>query len=659
MKSHTTTLATLTVIFVGLLAIATPALGAPKSAKDPARYAPQDALFVVSIADATKLTEKFKSSTVYELYKDPAMQNFLVPAEKNIRKVITETLENYWKQAGVTKAPVTLEDFPWPTGSAMLVLRSVTKTIKRPIYDYEGWKRGDGRPPIKDYRDRKITRNVFTVVLEMGDNAPAAKRLLKKITKAATNKGLLRKSETMAGTKVITLSFIPKPPKATGDSGQTEQNLKPVMVTGQAWKGKKLIIGNDAKLMKDVLSRMSGKKRKSIGSSKDYKKIFRKIGKGDVNCYLNIRQIVTNMIERAPMKMKPSISLQMESLGVAGMKGLGASLTITPNKPVESKLKALISIYGEKKGLATLIVPEARSTTANSLLTKGLVMFIVSNHDLGKVYDQAVKLVSTMSPFDINAQAAQMMKATSKSEGEAPVDLRKDICGQLTGPVTFTIRYKKPYTDPGSSQMTVAIGTQDAAKLDNAIGRIHSTFIKDKKKQRQLHKRTIYVLPAGGPFDTRAAEGQDPAYTALAVTDNNLVVSNEKGVEQAIRSIGGKGRKSIKTDRMYQMAARYLPSTASIYYYGNERINMAKTWVNAKKAGKLSDSKSTRQHALSMASLGQQAVAMRMLEKHCDFSTLPDFDAVKKYFGATVAHVNHVEEGIYLEFCTVKGSKAE
>ncbi len=42
-----------------------------------------------------------------------------------------------------------------------------------------------------------------------------------------------------------------------------------------------------------------------------------------------------------------------------------------------------------------------------------------------------------------------------------------------------------------------------------------------------------------------------------------------------------------------------------------------------------------------------------------DFSTLPDFEAVKKYFGASIWHMKETERGIYYESLLIKAEPSQ
>ncbi|MCD6364456.1 MAG: hypothetical protein J7M14_01135, partial [Planctomycetes bacterium] len=60
------------------------------AAEDPAGLVPQDVFTLTVIDDIKATVENFKRTSLYELYKDQAMQQFMGPAVKNIRKMSDE-----------------------------------------------------------------------------------------------------------------------------------------------------------------------------------------------------------------------------------------------------------------------------------------------------------------------------------------------------------------------------------------------------------------------------------------------------------------------------------------------------------------------------------------------------------------------------------------
>ena len=137
---------------------------------EPTRLIPPDTFLLLTVSDVKGSIERFKRTPGYGLYKDPAMQKFIVPAEERIRKLIREKLEEAWKKAGVEQTP--LEKLV-PEGRVALAMRMGTRTISVPVYDWENFE-GDGdAPKIKEWKEQTIPVPQQVVWADMGDNADA------------------------------------------------------------------------------------------------------------------------------------------------------------------------------------------------------------------------------------------------------------------------------------------------------------------------------------------------------------------------------------------------------------------------------------------------------------------------------------------------------
>jgi hypothetical protein len=96
------------------------------------------------------------------------------------------------------------------------------------------------------------------------------------------------------------------------------------------------------------------------------------------------------------------------------------------------------------------------------------------------------------------------------------------------------------------------------------------------------------------------------------------------------------------------------PGQAGMYYYENSQIGMEREWELLREAGRSVAGK-TRTAALEpdalLGALGGASLAplAEALKGYVDFALLPEFSAVKKYFGCAMGHVRATGEGLYAE----------
>ena len=634
--------------------------------KDPAGILPADCFLMVSAPSVTETIAHFKKTSFYALYKAPAMRQFIEPAEKNIRKFIEDELKSALKGTGIDSS---LDSLPWPKGRVTFAVRMGQRTVQVPVYDWANYD-GTGKPKLLRHQERKVSSPQAIVLADMGDNAEAAKAFLGKITARRTeDEGWSRIRKTVRGVRLSIL--LPKGAKRPDDDAE---------ITGEApifgFKGNTLLFSTNFKLVREVLGLLDGADRPTFSSDEGYRKAMRRLGPADVSVYLNIKSLIETSIADQSAETRETTVAMIRNLGADALGGLGAVLQVAPRDNEQFRIKMLLGINGEPRGVVKLLTPGASSTNPGRLLTKGLAGFVVANYDLGKMYDQICLLVRKVGKIDVDKQVQTAMQATKPPVGGEPVNVRTEVFGQLTGPITVTSRLTKPYTAPDSSRTMLAVGVRNGRVLDTALGRIHNIIIAagDPKLRRELRKRNVYLMGGNlfgalmGMATGARAMKQEPM-AAFAVADDHLVIGSVTTVEQSIRDLGRKDIEAIGADAMYQHTSRYLPAQAAMYAYENVQINTAALWEQLRAAAKAvaknpdRDPNVRRPDIINGVPQDESEDAPELtgglnlpmlllvngLRGTIDFSALPDFGAVRKHFGSAVMYVKPSDEGIFAE----------
>ncbi|NQU76091.1 MAG: hypothetical protein HQ546_07260, partial [Planctomycetes bacterium] len=162
---------------------------------DPAGLLPADTVFYAVVPNVAAARAKLEKTSLWHLYKEPAMQAFVVPAEKAIREAVQEKLKEAWSELGIDAPP---SELPLPTGRVVLGLRMVIKTRKVSAYDFEA-PREAGTPPVPTMREVSSPVPQVVVIAEMGQNFVEMKRIFEQATEKAVDKGAKRRRETVRG----------------------------------------------------------------------------------------------------------------------------------------------------------------------------------------------------------------------------------------------------------------------------------------------------------------------------------------------------------------------------------------------------------------------------------------------------------------------------
>lgn len=653
-----TTRVFLAVILTGMLGSAALHAGSPT---EMAKWVPDDTMIYVGVANVKTLGEKLKQSYLYDMYKDPSMQRFIVPAEEKLRAKFDEFAKEAWQEIGLEEPP---QELPWPQGRIMAAIFIQTRT--RIIPDYSKMTEQDymnGAFDPENLPKKQIVMPDFQIVLmaEMGDNMEPLRDLAKKISAQAIEKGMIRQREEIRGVEI----------NICRENADADPDFDTFCY---GFRDNWVIVGSSVKYIREVLMRITDPDRPNLDRQRDFVEMNKRLGESDFFMYVNAEPIREVVKASVPDTERAEVAQAIQSLGLEEVTGLGMSLRTTPSKVDMLRMKAQLGVRGEKKGIVKILTPETGAPADHPLLQKGVASFLVANYDPMKIYDEIVKIVWSIGKVNLDGMIQGSLMMLSGSQGEEtrpPVNFRTQVIGQLAKPLLVTTRIQKPFSEPESSRSLLAIGVRDGEILDTALARLHEMFLAQGKKEmrRELLDHTIYVLPEVPFFNMYAPreDGEIEATSqklAFGVAGDQFVLGSLSGLEQTIRDVRSKDRESIQTDPMYQYARRYLPEQAGMYFYENQQITAEQGWYVLKevlpkiieKAKEESSQFEQRQEDMPNFPLGSSSEDMIASEffDFLDFTLLPDFETVKHYYGPAVGYVTENDNGIYAELIGLK-----
>ncbi len=89
-----------------------------------ARMLPDDMMVMVSVESVNGLRTAVEKTSLYGLYKDPAMQEFVTGSEKKIREAIETTLKGFWQKMQIENPPEQIPDPRRPAGPGHLPVQA-------------------------------------------------------------------------------------------------------------------------------------------------------------------------------------------------------------------------------------------------------------------------------------------------------------------------------------------------------------------------------------------------------------------------------------------------------------------------------------------------------------------------------------------------------
>lgn len=267
------------------------------------------------------------------------------------------------------------------------------------------------------------------------------------------------------------------------------------------------------------------------------------------------------------------------------------------------------------------------------------------NLNIKKAYAELCSVLDSFSP----GLAAVVNKPLLPSgpQGEPGVQLKTDIIDHLGSQMVTAQTIKKPFSQSAmSTEYLVALAANNPRALEKSMSLLHSkTTFSDKEARRELLGHTIYLINplAVSPFfqpgmtpmqDPVPAAAQVPKF-AFTVTDTHLIFGVESAVERAVRTLSTTQAVSLGSAKWFNSAKLAIP--VGLACLEDNSASGELLWWMMKQGD--------QRRPLFPFRFGQH----KILELF-NFSLLPQFDAVRKYFGVSVFYGVSRPDGFLFEF---------
>jgi hypothetical protein len=425
-----------------------------------------------------------------------------------------------------------------------------------------------------------------------------------------------------------------------------------------------LVGGNDVETVKFIIAHIKGATGGTLAGDSDYVSVMGETGPyHDIDMYLNIKALIKKY---SAEDKKGEFSKGMSNLGFDAVTGLGCSLGIETGGGNEISGKMFLKATGTKRGVLKMLEMRTEAVKFPRFIPASACSVGLLNVDIKRAYDEFLSTVFGFEPTA--AMAFQQPIVEAGAEGEPAVMVRGDIIEYLGSQIVFAQNIKKPFTagaEPTENLIAVAISNRGA--LEKSLSRVHKKLMAPNNPEptRELLGHTIYLMsPAGypvlgdegvqedaltgNPGMTGAMESQGkssiPAVSRLAftVTDTHLIFGQEAAVERAIRTIGGAESEPVSSAEWFNSARAAAPSTAGLASFENTAATCELLWWMLKE--------SARTKRVNTG-IGPAAVLSEPdIREVADFSLLPEFETVRKYFGCSASYGVTRPDGIIVEF---------
>jgi hypothetical protein len=576
-----------------------------------ARLVPPETILLVEIDDFTDLRTQFEKTNLSKFIKDPAMSPFI------------QDLKTKWREK---KQDETDEDIPgilrevdvWPQGRIALAV-----VLNEQMEDMD-------EPPI-------------LFISQWGGGIDKVKEAVDKNVEKAIEDGARRDVEEYRGVRIVTME------NKTSDT-----------FSFCFWEDC-LIGGISPDHLKFVVAQIRGAGSSTLADDDDYNAAFRALGSdglGQAGLYVNIKQIIKMGLAE---DVDGEIKTMIDNLGLSNVTSFAGTLDLAGGPGGGSLVKALLKIDGEKEGICKMLEVESTGLRIPSFVPASSSAVSVIHLNIKKAFDELGDIMGKFSPQ--MAAMLYMPLVPSSSQGEPPLILKTGLIDYLGSRIVIAQSVKKPSSgsDGAASaegQALIAIAIDNRNALEKSLSLLHSTFIApgNPDSRRELLGHTIYSIDLSKflPFLAAVARGPDapkmPPW-GFTVTDTHLILAPEAVVERTIRSLGG-GTESIDSVKWFVKAKANIPSAVGLAGMEDLPATTEQLWYTLRDSKKEEKDKNSRNElgvSMSSGSIFPQFIFKPAGSGFFDLSLLPEFDAVRKYFGVSAFYGISRPDGFFFE----------
>lgn len=620
MKHTVKTMSAVVIIFV--ISISALSQARAKALPKAAKLVPAETALLVEVDNFSQLKQQFEKTNLYRLYKEPAMAAFV------------DSLKEKWQEKvkkmddAVVEAVVNADILPQGRVAFALVLNKQAIATDEPMALF---------------------------ISQWGENLDKIKEAVDKKVKKAIEDGLHQKTEDYRGVTIKTMIAEGSSRLSYGFSSALSYCFVDDCLMGS----------EDIEVLKFAIAQIKGAGSSTLADDSDYTAAIAAVGPSsvvDINVYVNIKHIIKTIIaESQPAEPAGQAQMWINNLGFDNLASLSYSIGMARRPGSSWSGKAFLKINGTKKGVCKMLELESAVIKAPRFVPASAYSVTFVNLNIKKAYDELYSILCSFSPM-----YAAMIPTTllpPSPDGQAGLELKTDFIDHFGSEIIFAQSINKSSSGTGTQPPTesfVALAVNNRNALEKSISKLHSAMFasNDPDAARELLGHTIYLISpsflppflGGGMTPMQAEPGSNIRQMpklALTVTDTHLIFATESTVEQAIRTLSSTEATSVNSAEWFASAKLAIPTVVGLAALEDNAASSEFFWKMLKQNDKTKSDNSSASIGLA---IGPNPGLMLSQAGLFDVGLLPEFDAVRKYFGSISFYGTSRPDGFFFEF---------
>jgi hypothetical protein len=598
---------------------------------------PDDTLFVIGTPDFSKLAAAYKASPQRQLWDDPAMKPF---REKYMSKLSEELITPLERELGVK-----FDDF------SSLPQGQVTFAITQ-----DGW---DG---LREHSPAKL------FLLDAKEKSNQLKTNLAEFRRKWVDSGKTIKTEKIRDLEftsyLLSDNDVPKALKkifGPGSPDETEEGSAPShkneLIVGQFET--LFIAGNSTKAIEKIVAHLTGSDAPSLADVPAFEAnraaMFRD---APIYGWANAKMFLDIFFNQAgandPETENPLAFLNPEkiipTIGFSSLKTLAFTVQNSP----EGLLAHFFATAPEssRQGIFKLIPPDGKESSPPPFVPADAVSFRRSRIDGQRAWATLQKILNDLSPDIMKGINSALDLANSVGKDKDPsFDIKKNLFGNLGDDM---ITYEKAprgnsVAELNSPPSLFLIGSPHPDELASALKNLLILLNPQGRPpaEREFLGRKIYSMPL--PTLALAAAGAKPSNRNLnyAFTSSYVALSSDIAMlEEYLRSSDTPKKSLRETEGLVDAAQRIGGSSVGVFGYENSVESSRAQFELDKKNASAGFGEAVAPPGLDLPLIGNP------LKQWMDYSVLPPFEQIAKYYSFKVYGLSANAEGITLKIFT-------
>jgi len=498
----------------------------------------------------------------------------------------------------------------------------------------------------------------FVVLLDAKDKSDSLKTTLAALTKKWSDAGRALRTETIHGLTftVVTLSsndlagFLPQRTPVSDIGKDPAKPAKPVDIYFTQFQSL-LIVGNSDKVVEPIAAHLTGGSVPALADdamfAADKLSQFRDAptyyGWFNAKAFFNLlSQATDDSSDPNASSFAPKFSAA-KVLGATGLDGLkSASLALRESHDGSMLTVHLNAPDSARNGILKILALPARDANPPAFVPDDAIKFSRIRLDGKQTWAELQKIIAAIAPGGLASVNSVIDLANSSAQQKNPgFDLRNDLFGNLGDDL---VSYQKsPVGDSltafASPPTLTLLAVANPDQVIQAIKTVVSMMASQETAQppRDFLGHKIYSIALR---PQRNADGTAIPSTQLLVSSSGgyLAFSLDPGIlEEYLRSADGKTKPLSQLPGLADAEQHIGGASGGLFGYQNQRDTMRVSFKLLKNAG---GSDPTMQ------------MFPPTFRDWMDFTLLPDFDQVAKYFYLSVYGGNATDDGINLKVFT-------